>query len=149
MSRPLWFIKDCLEKEFDAWRKECPHTRKNDAKDVIEFLIQIGLLKGKYFNDYIDMLPPLEFPKYIELGACQPLLEGFIPPRTWFGRKNKKIKEEKPAEDAGFKKLRKSEEAMCDLEFSMVISEENQGPIVIKKETAENIIEILKKIQEL
>ena len=39
--------------------------------------------------------------------------------------------------------------ALLDMNFAMVLSEENQGPIVIKKETADNIIEILKKIQEL
>jgi len=91
MSRPLWFIKKCLTEEFENWVNECPDTRvPTITADVFEFLIQIGLLKGKYFNDYIDTLPELHFPEYLELGSLQPLREGYIPPRTWFGRNKKK-----------------------------------------------------------
>ena len=93
MSRPLWFIKNCLVQEFDKWVAECPNTRKQACtQDVIEFLIQKGLLKGKHFNDYIDTLPVLDFRQYLEIGSMQPLMEGFIPPRTWFGRKCKEKK---------------------------------------------------------
>ena len=93
MSRPLWFIKNCLIKDFEKWVAECPVTRKPACTDdVFEFLIQKGLLKGKHFNDYIDTLPMLDFRQYVELGSIQPLMEGYIPPRTWFGRKCKEKK---------------------------------------------------------
>ena len=92
-SRPLWFVKNCLVQDFDKWVSECPHTRKpTQTSDVFEFLIQKKLLKGKYFNDYIDSLPTLSFNEYLDLGSLQPLSEGFIPPRTWIGGSRKKAK---------------------------------------------------------
>ena len=86
MLRPLWYVKRSLLFDFEKWTKEVP-TRNFTPRDMIEFLVQKKLLSGRRFNRYIDNLPELSTIESIEY--CEPLTEGFIPPRTWIGKKKK------------------------------------------------------------
>ena len=146
MSRPLWFIKNCLIKEFDKWVAECQHTRKQACTgDVFEFLIQKGLLKGKHFNDYIDTLPELDFRQYVEMGSLQPLMEGYIPPRTWFGRKCKEKKAVAKTENNEKEELEVAAAAEINKDVPMTAEERSEKfPIIpTRMETKNGTWEII------
>lgn len=87
-KRVRWcLVKRWLELSFDNWRVQA-HIRNDEVTpgDVIEFLFQRGLLKGKKWIAFIDSIPD----EWIRLQTwTQPLRECFIPPNTFIGKENK------------------------------------------------------------
>lgn len=75
---PWGKAKQELLKSFKAWIDECPHTRRDTTKDMIEFLYQMGFIGGKKWRTYIDSVSmPSGFVQWI---PHEPLEEGKIPP---------------------------------------------------------------------
>ena len=90
----LKYIKKNLREEFDIWCEENPNRKQPGDRtvffdDVIEFLAQRQLiLKGERWLTWIDCLPRGEFTmenRWEQLFVEEPLVEGYIPPRTRFG----------------------------------------------------------------
>lgn len=74
--------KQELMRKFEVWIAECPHTRKSDPKDMIEFLYQEGFIRGKdwkkFKNEVAERNKGSLFYKNYE-----PMREGFITPDSW------------------------------------------------------------------
>ena len=82
-------IKHELMKDFREWIKECSHTRKEYPIDMIEYLFQMGYIKGKEWHKYIDEIAKKQDEEIkngrwpMDRQMFLPMCEGKIDPNEW------------------------------------------------------------------
>lgn len=88
IGAPLWLIKQELALEYINW---CKDVRCNAElpENMIEFLIQKVFIQGKQWLEWIDNMNRPGMIEMLEKSGLQPLREGFIPPKSIIGYREK------------------------------------------------------------
>ena len=70
---------------FNEWCFKGKHNHK-DPKDLLEYLMQQGFLKGKEWRKFIDDVPDHWLMCVDNVCMREPLREGYIPGDTWINK---------------------------------------------------------------